>query len=419
MSDLRTLHAFDSLGTAAKKRAAAISFCVLWSPSRRGHILPLPYIVLTNIVPISFYITIEFLRSCQALCMYFDSKIYYEKKDGLADVGATPWPSASARSGASATPAQATSPRYLPPSQAPAPTAHRRAGPLSNGLRTLTVAYKEVFQVDEYNTWNQRYHDSMVTLDEQALEDVSDEIDDDLRLLSATAIEDHLQDGVPETTADLQRAGIKVWVATGDKLETTIAIGNNTNHIRNTSNIIIIRNGDEVPLARVNTYVSSITGADKGERPDGFVLVISLALLWVTVFKYNYLPWWNNTFWTIAPLITMGIFERFIDAYTLIVLSELYRYGRERRWFGFNLFSVFMLGGVHQFAIIIFICEFATTMTPILCASLINGLDDANFWTAWVFLFLGIILSWGYTAIYSIISPGWISTPIYGSSGYY
>nr|GAT61381.1 winged helix DNA-binding domain-containing protein [Mycena chlorophos] len=92
----------------------------------------------------------------------------------------TPWPSASARSGASATPAQATSPRYLPPSQAPAPTAHRRAGPLSNGLRTLTVAYKEVFQEDEYDVRNQRYHDTMVTLDEQTFEDVSDEIDDDL-----------------------------------------------------------------------------------------------------------------------------------------------------------------------------------------------------------------------------------------------
>ena len=46
----------------------------------------------------------------------------------------------------------------------------------------------------------------------------------DLRLLGATAIEDRLQDGVPETIADLKLAGIKVWVATGDKLETAIGI---------------------------------------------------------------------------------------------------------------------------------------------------------------------------------------------------
>ena len=44
----------------------------------------------------------------------------------------------------------------------------------------------------------------------------------DLHLLGATAIEDRLQDGVPETIADLKVAGIKVWVATGDKLETAI-----------------------------------------------------------------------------------------------------------------------------------------------------------------------------------------------------
>jgi phospholipid-translocating ATPase len=44
----------------------------------------------------------------------------------------------------------------------------------------------------------------------------------DFRLLGATAIEDRLQDGVPETIADLKKAGIKIWVATGDKMETAI-----------------------------------------------------------------------------------------------------------------------------------------------------------------------------------------------------
>lgn len=57
---------------------------------------------------------------------------------------------------------------------------------------------------------------------DEKIESVSDEIEHDLRLLGATAIEDRLQDGVPETIADLKTAGIKVWVATGDKLETAI-----------------------------------------------------------------------------------------------------------------------------------------------------------------------------------------------------
>jgi hypothetical protein len=57
---------------------------------------------------------------------------------------------------------------------------------------------------------------------EGRIEAVADELERNLRLLGATAIEDRLQDGVPETIADLKRAGIKIWVATGDKMETAI-----------------------------------------------------------------------------------------------------------------------------------------------------------------------------------------------------
>lgn len=77
---------------------------------------------------------------------------------------------------------------------------------------------------DEYEAWSHRYHDATVAIEdrETQIEKVSDELEWDLRLLGATAIEDRLQDGVPETIADLKRAGIKIWVATGDKLETAI-----------------------------------------------------------------------------------------------------------------------------------------------------------------------------------------------------
>lgn len=69
-----------------------------------------------------------------------------------------------------------------------------------------------------------RYLDASASLDarEDKLEDLAEEIEHGLTLLGATAIEDRLQDGVPETIADLRRAGIKIWVATGDKLETAI-----------------------------------------------------------------------------------------------------------------------------------------------------------------------------------------------------
>lgn len=52
------------------------------------------------------------------------------------------------------------------------------------------------------------------------LDKLTDKLERNLTLLGATAVEDKLQDGVPETIADLLRANIKVWMLTGDKLET-------------------------------------------------------------------------------------------------------------------------------------------------------------------------------------------------------
>ncbi len=57
------------------------------------------------------------------------------------------------------------------------------------------------------------------------MEVLQEEIEQDLFLIGATAIEDKLQDDVGETIDFLKRAGIKVWVLTGDKIETAINIG--------------------------------------------------------------------------------------------------------------------------------------------------------------------------------------------------
>jgi phospholipid-translocating ATPase len=93
------------------------------------------------------------------------------------------------------------------------------------GLRTLTLAYR-VIPENEYNLWVEQYRNAIVSVDnrEGEIERVSDEVEQNLLLLGATAIEDKLQDGVPEAIADLKRSGIKIWVLTGDKLETAIGV---------------------------------------------------------------------------------------------------------------------------------------------------------------------------------------------------
>lgn len=60
---------------------------------------------------------------------------------------------------------------------------------------------------------------------DKLLAGIYDEFERGLVLLGATAVEDRLQDNVPETINDLQEAGIKIWMLTGDKLETAENIG--------------------------------------------------------------------------------------------------------------------------------------------------------------------------------------------------
>ncbi|PPQ86909.1 hypothetical protein CVT25_009795 [Psilocybe cyanescens] len=502
----------------------------------------------------------------------------------------------------------------------------------SQGLRTLTLAYKVVNE-DEYNAWSERYHEATVAIEDRdgKIDAISDELERDLRLLGATAIEDRLQDGVPETIEDLKRAGIKVWVATGDKLETAIAIGHSTNLIGRDSNIIVIRGNrsgravyDQIlqaaqeffpesgilddegnptspgeaeagvlgggkrpntleqqspyppggPLRRMDTGISSIVGSNNGEKPGGFVLVIDgsalevalsderhrdlllrlamvcegviccrvsplqkalvvrlvkdglgamtlaigdgandvsmiqaadvgvgisgeeglqavnssdyaiaqfrflkrlllvhghwsyarngtmilnffyknivcIGVLWWFqiycawssnyVFEYTYLLFWNS-FWTIAPVIGIGLFDRFADDHVLMAVPELYWYGREGKWFGMKQFIVYMLDGIIQSAIIFFLIlyayfstaarsdgwqvslyEFSTTMAfaAVFAANFYNGLNTSA-WTGWVFfaVFIGDLLVVVYTAVYNAISPGWFVTPVWGNNNF-
>ncbi|XP_066843923.1 phospholipid-transporting ATPase IC isoform X1 [Anser cygnoides] len=93
-------------------------------------------------------------------------------------------------------------------------------------LRTLCLCYRDISD-DEFEAWNKKFMEASVatTNRDEALDKVYEEIEKNLILLGATAIEDKLQDGVPETISKLSKADIKIWVLTGDKKETAENIG--------------------------------------------------------------------------------------------------------------------------------------------------------------------------------------------------
>ena len=109
-----------------------------------------------------------------------------------------------------------------------------------DGLRTLAIATATIPK-DRYNAWKNKFSEVLLDEDEEIkrkaqlpnkIDDVMAEIETELDLIGATAIEDKLQNGVPDAVANLAKAGIKIWVLTGDKQETAINIGFATQLLR-------------------------------------------------------------------------------------------------------------------------------------------------------------------------------------------
>lgn len=96
----------------------------------------------------------------------------------------------------------------------------------NEGLRTLVCARREIPQ-EEFDAWFGKFKEASTSLENRGekLDAVAAELEVNLELVGATAIEDKLQAGVPDAIAKLAEAGIKIWVLTGDKQETAINIG--------------------------------------------------------------------------------------------------------------------------------------------------------------------------------------------------
>ncbi|KAG5863820.1 hypothetical protein JTB14_001064 [Gonioctena quinquepunctata] len=122
--------------------------------------------------------------------------------------------------------------------------------PKAKGLRTLCCAVADLKEND-FNDWKQLYHKASISLQyrEEKIEEAANMIERKLKLIGATAIEDKLQEGVPDTIAALLQADINLWVLTGDKQETAINIGYSCKLLTNGIQLLIL-NEDGLDPAR-------------------------------------------------------------------------------------------------------------------------------------------------------------------------
>lgn len=111
----------------------------------------------------------------------------------------------------------------------------------NDGLRTLVFGYKELDH-ETYDRWNEEYNKARGSFEELSkrkngedndIDRLMEEAESGLTLQGATANEDKLQPAVPETIANLARAGISIWMLTGDKQETAVNIGYATKMLTN------------------------------------------------------------------------------------------------------------------------------------------------------------------------------------------
>uniref|UniRef100_A0A671KV59 Phospholipid-transporting ATPase n=1 Tax=Sinocyclocheilus anshuiensis TaxID=1608454 RepID=A0A671KV59_9TELE len=144
----------------------------------------------------------------------------------------------------------------------------------TEGLRTLCFAVADISE-SSYQQWLEVYHRASTSLQNRALkmEESYELIEKNLQLLGATAIEDKLQDKVPETIETLMKADIKIWILTGDKQETAINIGHSCKLLTKNMGLLVINEDTLDGTRETLSHHCSMLG-DALHKENDFALII-------------------------------------------------------------------------------------------------------------------------------------------------
>lgn len=115
----------------------------------------------------------------------------------------------------------------------------------TKGLRTLVLSQKLISQ-EEFDKWNVEYEDAKASMEDrkQKIAQVVSKLENNMDFLCVTGVEDLLQNNVASTIDNLRNAGMKVWMLTGDKVETATCISISAGLKAKTHKIYTIKNDD-------------------------------------------------------------------------------------------------------------------------------------------------------------------------------
>ncbi|XP_022442843.1 probable phospholipid-transporting ATPase IM isoform X4 [Delphinapterus leucas] len=245
------------------------------------------------------------------------------------------------------------------------------------GLRTLAIAYRDLD--DKYfKEWHKMLEDANAAVDkrDERIEGLYEEIERDLMLLGATAVEDKLQEGVIETVTSLSLANIKIWVLTGDKQETAINIGYACNMLTDDMNDVFIIAGntavevrEELRKAKENLFGQNRSFSNghvvfEKKQPleldsvveetvtGDYALIINGHSL--TVYDQWFITLFNIVY-TSLPVLAMGIFDQDVNDQNSMDCPQLYKPGQLNLLFNKHKFFICVAHGIYTSLALFFI----------------------------------------------------------------
>ncbi|KAM5235534.1 putative phospholipid-transporting ATPase IM [Ctenodactylus gundi] len=319
------------------------------------------------------------------------------------------------------------------------------------GLRTLAIAYRDLD--DKYfREWHEMLQAATAATEEreEQISGLYEEIERDLMLLGATAIEDKLQEGVIETIASLLLANIKIWILTGDKQETAVNIGYACNVLTDDMNDVFVVAGntaaevrEELRKAKEHLFGHSRSfsnGHAVGERQRPLELesVVEEALTGdyalvvnghsLTVYDQWFIALFNIVY-TSLPVLAMGIFDQDVSDQNSMDCPQLYEPGQLNLLFNKRKFFICVAHGIYTSLALFFIPygafanvagedgqhaadyqSFVVTMaTSLVIVVSVQIALDTSYWTVVTHVFI-----WGSIAMYFSILFTTHSNGIFG-----
>jgi phospholipid-translocating ATPase len=145
------------------------------------------------------------------------------------------------------------------------------------GLRTLVLSQKIISQED-FDVWNKEYNEALTSMEnrKEKISQAISKLENNMDFLCVTGVEDLLQDEVASTIDNLRNAGMKIWMLTGDKVETATCISISAGIKAKNHKIFTIKNDDfyEGPETKIDQLKDKFLDYKKKIELDQYIFII-------------------------------------------------------------------------------------------------------------------------------------------------